>query len=390
MNVLIVAEFLDDISNPSTYNSRFLTIADEFVLGGHSVRIVTTDFVHSLKKHVSGVTGYKNCEVVTLHETGYTKNVSLKRFRSHKVLSKNLKKWLKSQPMPDVIYSAVPSLDFAFEAAKFAKKNNIKFILDIQDLWPEAFKMVLNIPIVSDLIFAPMARKANKIYECADCIVGVSKTYTDRAAKVNKKAEKTVVFLGTDMKTFDSYKNSSKKSDELTIAYIGTLGHSYDLETMLRATSKLSSQKEIKVLVMGDGPLRSRFEEIARELSVNAEFTGKLPYDEMVARLTQCDIAVNPIKKGSAGSIINKVGDYAMAGLPVVNSQEAPEYRSLLAETSSGINCNCEDTEDMRKALQSLVDDEEQRIEMGKNSRIAASLFFDRARTYKAIADTLN
>ncbi len=37
----------------------------------------------------------------------------------------------------------MPSLDVAKVAAKYAKENNIRFIIDIQDLWPEAFRMVL-------------------------------------------------------------------------------------------------------------------------------------------------------------------------------------------------------------------------------------------------------
>ena len=40
-----------------------------------------------------------------------------------------------------------------------------------------------------------------------------------------------------------------------------------------------------------------------------------MSYEDMVQTLVQCDIAVNPIIKGAAQSIINKVGDYAAAGL---------------------------------------------------------------------------
>jgi len=55
----------------------------------------------------------------------------------------------------------------------------------------------------------------------------------------------------------------------------------------------------------------------------------------MVGLLCACQIAINPIKSKSAGSIINKVGDYAAAGLPVINSQENEEYRRLIKEKES-------------------------------------------------------
>lgn len=64
-------------------------------------------------------------------------------------------------------------------------------MIDIQDIWPEAFKMVFNVPIISDLIFYPMKKMADYIYSRADSIVAVSDTYADRASTVNKEYEQS-------------------------------------------------------------------------------------------------------------------------------------------------------------------------------------------------------
>lgn len=50
------------------------------------------------------------------------------------------------------------------------------------------------------------------------------------------------------------------------------------------------------------------------EKEIYAEFTGRLSYEKMVGLLCSCDIVVNPINKGAAQSITNKVGDYALSG----------------------------------------------------------------------------
>ena len=52
-----------------------------------------------------------------------------------------------------MIYCAVPSLTGPYLISRYCKKNKIKFIIDIQDLWPEAFKMVFDVPIIKDIIF---------------------------------------------------------------------------------------------------------------------------------------------------------------------------------------------------------------------------------------------
>ena len=118
-----------------------------------------------------------NFKITLLDEPGYKKNVCLKRFYSHYKLGKVLKKYLRDiSDKPDVIYCGIPSLSCASIAAKYGKKHKIRFIIDVQDLWPEAFKLVLHIPILSDLIFTPFTLLANKSYRSADAIIGVSET----------------------------------------------------------------------------------------------------------------------------------------------------------------------------------------------------------------------
>ncbi len=397
MNVLIVAEYLDNIQNPEVYNSRFLTVVDQLRARGHTVQIVTTDFVHSLKQHVFGVSSYKDCKLTTLHEPGYPKNVCLKRFYSHWILSKNLKKWLKTIDKPDVIYCAVPSLDFAYQAARYAKRNDVKFVVDIQDLWPEAFEMVLPIPILPKLFFFPLRMRANKIYRAADRIIAVSQTYADRALRVHKTlGQSTVVFLGTNLERFDSYRSIKpaieKSPDEICLSYVGTLGHSYDLKTVMDALDILKTKpyyNKMRLVVVGDGPLRSSFEEYAALKQVSVQFTGMLPYSQMVATLCICDIAINPIVKGAAGSIINKHGDYAASGIPVVNSQECPEYRKLVEDWNMGFNVECENPGDMAEKIACLVEDKELCTEKGVGSRTCAEAKFDRAHSYSQIIEVI-
>lgn len=76
-------------------------------------------------------------------------------------------------------YCAIPSLDVGDAVAKYCKSHDVRFIIDVQDLWPEAFQMVFNIPIVSQMIFYPFKNLANKIYKSADEIIAVSQSYVD-------------------------------------------------------------------------------------------------------------------------------------------------------------------------------------------------------------------
>ena len=392
MDIIIISQYLRDITNFEDNNSRFVYLANMLVNNpDNEVEIVTSDFEHSKKKHFERIGDLPNVKISMFHEAGYPKNISLRRFASHKELARNIKKYLEHRKKPDVCYCAIPSLDVGYVVAQYCKSHGIRFIVDIQDLWPEAFKMVFNIPVISNILFAPMKRKADNIYSCADEIVAVSKTYAERAMAVNSKCkEATVVYLGTEKESFDKYvQHIEEKRDFLTIAYVGSMSASYDLVSVIDAISQINAREKIKFLAMGDGTLREKFIEYAKEKNVIAEFPGRLPYPQMIQQLNLCDIAVNPIRKGSAGSIINKVGDYAMAGLPVVNTQECKEYRELLDEYEAGINCECENVNQIANALRQLIEDIDLRKIMSINSRKLGLDRFDRKNAYNMIVDAM-
>lgn len=392
MDIVIVSQYLRDIECFESNNSRFVYIAKLFAKSDeNNVEIITSDFNHIKKEKFNKVGELAGVKITTCHEPGYSKNVCLKRFNSHKKLSKNIKEYLEKRKKPDIIYCAIPSLAVGKIVAQYAEKNGVRFVIDIQDLWPEAFKMVFKIPLLSNAIFYPMKRQANYIYKCADDIIAVSETYCNRALKVNKKVKKGLsVFLGTDLNYFDecAKKNKVEFDDDLVrIAYIGTLGHSYNIPIVIDAIRYLNDKgiNNLKFIIMGDGPLKEEFENYAEEKKVDCQFTGRLEYEKMVGLLCSCDIAVNPIKKGSAGSIINKVGDYAAAGLPVINTQENNEYRNLVEEYKIGFNCENNNSNDLAEKINILWNDEKSRKEFGNNNRKLAEKKFNRNRTYNEI-----
>lgn len=392
-DIVFIANFCSGLFEDG--NGRFAYLCKE-LSEKNQVEIITSDFIHGKKVHrKSVVTGWK-FKTTCLHEPGYKKNVSIKRFFSHYRWGMAVSKYLQKRKKPDVIYCAVPSLTAAWMAAKYCKKNDIKFIIDIQDLWPEAFKMVFRVPIVSDLLFWPFYTLANKIYKNADEIVAVSDAYVQRGLSVNQKCDfGHVVYLGTRLETFDYGAEGlplySKKSGEICVGYCGSLAISYDIPNLIYAVKKLYDRgiKGIKLIIMGDGGYREQYEYIAGKTGIDVVFTGKLPYGQMCAQLKECDIVVNPIKCGSAASIINKHADYAASGIPVVNSQDSQEYRDLVEHYQMGLNCNNEDADDMANKLEQLIRNKSMRLEMGKNARRCAEEKFDRKRSYTEIFNIL-
>lgn len=390
MDIVIISEFCEDFSESD--NDRFLYLAKILISDykDNKVEIITSSFRHTTKRHRRDpIVGWP-FKITFVEEPGYPKNVCLKRFYSHYVWGKNVLNYIKNrEKRPDVIYCAVPSLTGPNIIAKYCEKENIRFIIDVQDLWPEAFQMVLNIPIISNIIFAPLKLLANGIYKRADAICAVSDTYCERAAKVNPKVkDTTAVFLGTELDLFDSYAAEKpifeKKDGEIWLAYCGTLGNSYDIRCVIDALTILNNG-DIRFIVMGDGPKKDEFEAYAKDKGVNATFVGRLTYNSMCSLLSACDITVNPIAHKSAGSIINKHADYAASGKPVVSTQENYEYRNLIDQYHMGFNCRNSNSVDLAEKINILINDKKMRMKMGRNARRCAKKMFDRKNSYREI-----
>lgn len=392
-DILIISPFADLPSEAA--NCRYFYLANLLMQEDDvSVELALSSFSH-LKKAPRNTAWQPEAgfRVTYIDEPGYPKNVSLQRFRSHHIMGQNLRNYLDKRAVPDVVFCAVPSLDAAKAAAEYCQKHHVRFIIDVQDLWPEAFQMVFHVPVISDILFAPFRKQADYIYSRADDIVAVSQTYVDRAARVNTKGgQREAVYLGTKLQDFDKNRCQEPHDDGLIhLGYVGTLGHSYNITCILEALALLRKQGHTNIVfdIMGNGPLMEEFQHKARELDVPATFYGRLPYHEMVYRLTRCDVAVNPITKGAAQSIINKVGDYAAAGLPVISTQECPEYRNLVQERKLGFNCDNDDVADIAQKILTLANDAALRAEMGANNRRLAEERFDRMTSYQVLLKML-
>lgn len=395
MNIIIVANFPGMMDG--SYTDRFCYLAKMMYERGHNIELVVSDFCHDNKtERENTVSKLYPFKVTLLHEESYMKNVSIQRLKSHYNWGKQVGKYLKTLNLPDVIFCAIPSITVSKEVAKFCKRNEVKFVVDLQDLWPESFAMAIPNKLLQQA-FLPMKWYVDASYKAADLAVAVSDTYVNRILKVNKKLDSGIsVFLGNDNDIFDKGRDTyhlERKENEIIVGYIGNMSTSYDIPCVMDALAKVQKREHVKqpirFVLIGGGVDEEKFKEYAKAVYPNTTFLGRKNYQEMAGLLCGCDIVVNPIVKGSVASIINKVGDYALSGKPVVNTQESIEYRKLVDFYECGINCECGNVDQVADAIERLALDSSLREEMGKNAARLGREKFDRRYTYSQIVDAL-
>lgn len=129
--------------------------------------------------------------------------------------------------------------------------------------------------------------------------------------------------------------------------------------------------------ILGSGPDRERLVDDARRLGISdrVAFMGQLPHQEVMLRLSQCDVLVHPSMHDSGAFVCVE----AMAlGLPVVCLDSGGP--AVLVDEDSGVKARCttaaDAISDMASALRKLGEDADTREAMGAHARRRAEHTF--------------
>lgn len=375
--------------------SRFYSIARIFKDNGYDIDVYTSSYEHHEKKQRDKSIS-TDLNVIYIDCISYKKNIDPHREVSNIMFSAKVAKVLEKRILDyEAVYCSIPPNNIGKTVGAICKKNNVPFIVDIEDLWPEAMSTLFSKPF--KILTKPYYFDAEKTYAYANGVVGTSAEYTSRAWKNNGRLiPNRTVYVGTDINAFDEEVANNinkviKPENEFWVIYTGSIGHSYAIDNVVRAASQIKDNERIKFKILGDGPLRAECEELAKKLHCNnIEFLGYVTHSVMVAYLIKSDVTINSFAKGVAQSIVNKVGDYLAAGKPMINTLENKECCALITNNSVGINVPAENTIELVNAINELYLSEEMRVSLGNNARLLAEQKFDRKTSYMEIIDLIS
>lgn len=99
------------------------------------------------------------------------------------------------------------------------------------------------------------------------------------------------------------------------VLFVGRLQARKRIDNLLYACAALPLEKQPRLIVVGDGPQRAAFENLAQTIYPSAEFTGALHGEALEANFRMADLFVLP---GTGGLAVQQAMSY---GLPVIVAQ---------------------------------------------------------------------
>lgn len=377
--------------------SRFYYLAKIFAEAGFEVDIITSNFQHFQKKErdVKKILAqHYPFRIEFIDVPKYKKNLDIRRIYSNFVAKKKIKKYFELYGQKyDAVYCTIPANNVAAEVSCYCKQKNIPFIVDIEDLWPEAMEMVFHVPILSKFVFYPFHCDAEKVYQNANAVIGTSDEYTNRAFKNrDKNIPFQTVYVGCDFEKFDSgialYSSEIKKEKEFWVSYAGSIGASYDIKTLILAAKELEDRclTEIKFKIMGTGPKLEEMQNLLEKLKCeNVELMGYIEYPHMAAYLSKSDVVINSFVKGAPQSIVNKIADYLASGCAMINTLENDEFTIMVNQEKFGVNIEPENVSALADTIERFYRDRKMCRQMGNKARMFGEERFSVAKSYHQI-----
>jgi glycosyltransferase involved in cell wall biosynthesis len=170
-------------------------------------------------------------------------------------------------------------------------------------------------------------------------IVAVSEELRDQLVEDGVEASKIrVVPNGVDPALFTSRGPTRRccGDESLVVGFAGSLKPWHGLESLIDAFRALSPDPRFHLLVVGDGPLTGRLEELRREHPGQVTLTGAVPLEDVPAYLRAMDVAVAPypaLERFYFSPL--KVLEYMACGCAVVASRIG-QLKSLIRHGETG------------------------------------------------------
>lgn len=308
--------------NRESRKFRVGMIAEELRKRQHNVTWWTSTVDHAKKIKLNNLRILDNgTKIVGLDGVNYKKNISLHRVINHFQMGRQFTMKAQDVVKPDLIYSSMPTLDFAYRAVKYAKKNDVPSIIDIRDLWPDVFLDLIPFKLLkNNALLYPWNKKLKYILVNSDYIIGITKEYLKWAlnkANLPFNEERHKVFpLGYD-KVIE--KNISPfKDDKFQVTFAGTVGYHFDLETVFKA-AELLVHENVNINILGDGDLLEEYKKKHSKLK-NINFVGWVEGPLLSSYLSHSNLGIAPYMNtlNFKKNIANKPYEYMAHSLPII------------------------------------------------------------------------
>lgn len=213
--------------------------------------------------------------------------------------------------------------------------------------------------------------------------VVLNKPLKDKLVEKGIKEEKLeVIPNGVNVDDFNLSKDEVERVrekyrlNETTVMFAGTITPRKGVEYLIKA-AEILKRKDVLFLIVGNTNLDrecvERVMDYAKKNDLKVKFTGFVPYEDLKALYSACDIFVLPSLEEGFGIVLTEA---LASGNPLIGTNVGG-ISMQIRDGWNGFLVEPGDEKQLAERIKYLIDNEEERIRMGKNSRKLAEEEFN-------------
>jgi glycosyltransferase involved in cell wall biosynthesis len=277
---------------------------------------------------------------------------------------------------PDVIIVSSLSLLSILSGYYFSKKFNIKFILEIRDIWPlTAMELGGYSKWNPFILFLSWIEKLG--YRNADVIVGTIPNLVEHVQNTVEKFQRCVCIpqgitkqqLNTFEKLPEEYIKKVFQRKAFRIAYTGTMNKANTIETLLEVAKNMGPDAGVDFYFLGKGDEKPKYVQKYGSFD-HIHFLDAIPKNQVRDFLNNVDVTYDSFygEMAKYGLSRNKWIDYMAASKPIICSFSG--FQSLINDAKCGVFVPGNDQNALLKAIKEFKNLPSNELkEMGDNGR---------------------
>ena len=277
------------------------------------------------------------------------------------------------RPGFDVIHACNPP-DTIFVLGMLFKLLGKRFVFDHHDINPELYEAKFG---KRGALYRLILWLERMTFRTADVSIATNESYRQIAIDRGGMAPNRVFVVrsGPDLRRLRIQPpvEALKNGRRFLVGYVGVMGKQEGIDLLLRAvyhTVFTLRRTDVQFGLVGGGTEQEEMKQLAKRLRVAdyVTFTGRVSDAEMLAMLNTADVCVNPDVANAMNdkSTMNKIMEYMALGKPIVQF-DLTEGR--FSAQGASLYAKPNDFEDLARQIVQLLDDPEQREQMGALGR---------------------
>lgn len=389
---------------------RCMLLADKLIDKGHKVSIISSAFFHQRKIHRSkNLSVYDindNLKIYLIPSIGYKKHISLLRILDHFILAYNLYFFLNKNKKfkPDKFFIGYPPILSSLVISLWCRRNNVPYMVDVKDKWPEQFlepfsqyiKLFLR-PFVEPYFISSrwVFRNANKITSITDGYIDWIKNF----AFINKK---NIFFVSplirkplvlTDEQNKEALnawqKNNLNIKEVKYFCFVGSFTKSFDFNFIYKSAKLLIRiHPEVKFIICGSG---DQYIKILRKFSSSQNIIVFGEINKFMAKVlinnSLATLAPYKNNQNFRDHIPNKIIESLENKTPFITTLDG-KLKSIIEKYDNGIYVENEKHIDISK-YEKIINDKDYQNYLISNAEKSFKKLFDFNNTFDNIVENL-